>query len=145
MGGTIMTVGMGRDLSSRCASVKCARILLMLSECAGTPVALGGGSTVEGVGTTRGTGVAAGVGPVCGLEVAGGAFCGATGRGVGCGVGVRCGCCGGMTMTVRGRVDNGVGCGAGVCACAETSTSDMKLSITGNIARVFIINLSSQG
>lgn len=41
--------------------------MLMLSECAGTPVATGDGSTVEGGGTTRGVGVAEGLGAVCGV------------------------------------------------------------------------------
>jgi len=53
----LITVGTGRDLSSRCASVMCARILLIPSECAGTPVATGTGSALEGVGMTRGAGV----------------------------------------------------------------------------------------
>jgi hypothetical protein len=61
--GALITVGTGRDLRRRCASVMCVRILLILSVCAGTPGARGTGSAlVEGVVIIRGTGVAAGEG-----------------------------------------------------------------------------------
>jgi hypothetical protein len=144
-GCAVIIVGTGRDLSRRCASVRCARILLILSECEGVPVATGCGSTLEGVGTTRGAGVGVGEGTTCGVRGTGeGVGCVVEGRGVGCGVGFACGCCGGMTVTVRGRVCSGVGCGAGVCAWADTSANAIKPSMTGNIARVFI-NLNSQG
>lgn len=108
--GAVITVGTGRDLSRRCASARCERILLILSECEGVPIALGKGSTLEGVGMTRGTGVAAGEGVTCGVRgYVDGAGSGALARGVGCGVGLTCGCGGGMMVTVRGRVGSGVG------------------------------------
>lgn len=142
----VITVGTGRDLSRRCASVRCARILLMLSECEGVPVTIPvDGSTLEGVGMTRGAGVPAGVGVACGVRVTvEGVGCGVATRGVGCGVGLTCGCCGGMTVTVRGRVSCGVGEAAGVCACADAAVSNVKLSRTGNIER-FFINPNSLG
>jgi hypothetical protein len=65
--GAVITVGTGRDLSRRCASVMCARILLILSECEGTPVALMDGSALEAGGTTRGVGVPVGEGVVRGV------------------------------------------------------------------------------
>ena len=143
-GCVVIIVGTGRDLSRRCASVRCVRILLILSECDGVPVALIDGSVLEGAGTTRGAGVAVGEGVTCGVRgTVEGAGCVVRGRGVGCGVGLACGCGGGgMMVTVRGRVCSGVGCGAGVCACADASA--IKLNRTGNIARLFI-NLNSQG
>ena len=144
-GCVVITVGTGRDLSRRCASVRCVRILLILSECEGVPVALIDGNTLEGVGTTRGAGVAVVEGVTCGVRgTVEGAGCVVDGRGVGCGVGVGCGCGGGMTVTVRGRVCSGVGCGVGVCACADARANAIKPSMKGNIARDFI-NLNSQG
>ena len=47
-------------------------------------------------------------------------------------------------VTVRGRVIVGVGEAAGVCACVGTNTNAIKLSMTGNMTRVFIINLDSK-
>jgi hypothetical protein len=134
-------------LSRRCASVRCARILLILSECEGVPVAAPvDGSTLEGAGITRGAGVPEGVGATCcGVRVTvEGVGCGVAGRGVDCGVGLTCGCCGGMTVTVRGRVSCGVGEATGVCACADATASIVKLSRTGNIKR-FFINHNSLG
>ncbi len=61
-GGLNLAVGTGRDFSSRSASVICARILLIVSAREDEDAAVGGGSVVEGAGTTRGTGVVAGVG-----------------------------------------------------------------------------------
>ena len=55
--GVLITVGTGRDLSRRCASKRCARILLILSEREAWTVAVDDGSVLEGVGTTRGAGV----------------------------------------------------------------------------------------
>ena len=114
--------------------------MLILSECEGVPVAVPvDGSTLEGAGMTRGAGVPAGVGATCGVRVTvEGMDCGVAARGVGCGVGLTCGCCGGMTVTVRGRVSCGVGEAAGVCACADATASVVKLSRTGNIKRFFI-------
>ena len=79
----VITVGTGRDLSRRCASARCARILLILSECEGTPNAEAGcGSVLEGAGRTLVAGVVElGEGVTRGVRI--------TVDGVGCGVAVR--------------------------------------------------------
>jgi hypothetical protein len=91
----VITVGTGRDLSRRCASARCARILLMLSECEGTPSAGAGcGRVLEGAGRTLVAGVLVGEGVTCGVPLTlDGVGCGVAARGVGCGVGLTRGCC----------------------------------------------------
>ena len=94
--GVVITVGTGRDLSRRCASARCARILLILSECEGTPSAgTGCGRVLEGAGRTLVAGVVVvGEGLTCGVPLTlDGVGCGVAVRGVGCGVGLTCGCC----------------------------------------------------